>query len=124
MHGFVEKRHVLLVLDDLDWVKPGGLIESTGNPRQVAASLGIFVSASQTVHSFGFSLRGVFVSSWRRGASPATCDGSSASASSAACTTSGEIRPVEGADEQALKAPGTLQPEALKIRTPTRKTRE
>jgi hypothetical protein len=43
VHGFVEKRHVLLVLDDLDRVEPAGLIKGAGNSRQMTARFGIFV---------------------------------------------------------------------------------
>src|SRR4030095_332893 len=106
MHGFVEQRHVLLVLDDLDRVKPGGLAEGTRNPRQMAASLGLFVSASQTGHSLGFGLRGVFISSWRWAAS-ATWDGSSTSAAAPRATCS-QICPIQRDNTQALKAAGTL----------------
>src|SRR6185295_3941701 len=105
MHRFVEQRHVLLVLNDLYWVKPGGLIEGTGNPGKMAPGLRIFISASQTVHSFGFSFQGVFVSRHWRTASSAACCGPSTSASAAA---SSEICSIQRADEQPLKATGTL----------------
>ena len=109
VHGFVKQRHVLLVLDDLDRVEPAGLIERSRNARQMAARLGILVAASQTVHSLGFGLRRVFVSRRRWAAS--------AAATAAPRATCGEIRPIQRADEQALKAAGALQPETLKIRT-------
>jgi len=35
MHSFMEQRHVLLVLDDLDRVKPAGLVEGSRLPAPV-----------------------------------------------------------------------------------------
>src|SRR4030095_11370284 len=87
MHGFVEQRHILLVLNDLHGVKAGGLIEGAGNAREMAPSFGIFVSASQTVHAFGLSFRGVFVARRRRTASSAAWRGSSISAAATPCAT-------------------------------------
>src|SRR4051794_34612065 len=104
MHRFVEQRHVFLVLNDLHWVKPGRLIEGTGNPGKVAPSLGIFISAPQTVHSFGFSLGGFPVSPRRATPPSAACYGPSTSPPAA----SGEIRAIQRADEQPLKATGAL----------------
>src|SRR6185295_9257175 len=108
VHGFVEQRHAFLVLDNLDRIEPGGLIEGARNSRQMAARFRVFVAATDTVHSLGFRLRGVFVSSRRWAAS--------ASATATPRATGGQVCPIERADEQALKAAGTLQPQPLKIR--------
>src|SRR5947207_3124080 len=89
VHGFVEQRHVFLVLDNLDRVKPGGLIEGARNSRQMAARLRVFVAAPETVDSRGFSLWSVFVSSRRWAAS--------ASATATPRATCGQVCPIERA---------------------------
>jgi hypothetical protein len=61
VHGFVKQRHIFLVLDNLDRVKPAGLIEGARDAGQMATGLGIFVAAFQTVRSLGFRFRRVLV---------------------------------------------------------------
>jgi hypothetical protein len=100
VHCFVEQGHVLLVLDNLDRIETARLIERPRNSRQMAARFGIFVSAPQTVHSFGFGFGSVFVSNRRRAASAPT--------TVAPRTTCGKVCAIQRADEQALKTAGTL----------------
>ena len=119
VHGFVKQRHVLLVLDDLYGVKCGGLIESARNSGQMASRLGILISALHAVQSFGFGFRRVFVSGWRWAASGATAPPPLRATACAA-----KIRPVQRADEQALKSAGALQPKPLKIRASAGKSGE
>ena len=112
MHRFVKQRHVLLVLDDLHRVESGGLVEGARNAGQVAPRLRILISALQTVQPFGLGFRRV---PGRRGAGGRRRRPASASVTAAAAGR-GEVRPVERADEEALKSAGALEPQPLQIR--------
>jgi hypothetical protein len=84
VHGFVEKRDVLFVLDNLHRIEAGGLIEGTRDSGQMATCFGILVASAQTIQPFRFGLGCVLIS------------GSSAtSAVTPSAAGRGKIRPVQ-----------------------------
>ncbi len=106
VHGLVQQRHVVFVLDDLHGIQPGRLIQRTRDARQVTAPFGIFVRALCAVRLLGRGLRQVFVLRPRRrtGAAPP------------AASARREIRAVERPDEETKKPAVALEPEPLQVR--------
>jgi hypothetical protein len=104
VHGFVEQRHISLVLNDLYRIQPAWLVERSRNAGEMTTRLGILVSPPNPVLSLRFGRRRIFVR-------PSSASG--AAAPSAALRR--KIRSVQRADEQALKSAGALHPQALQV---------
>jgi xylan 1,4-beta-xylosidase len=106
VHGLVQKRHVVFVLDDLHGIQARRLIERARDARQVTAPFGILVRALCAVRLLGRGLRQVFVLRPRRRPGAAPC----------ASSPRGEIRAVERPDEETKKPTVALEPEPLEVR--------
>jgi hypothetical protein len=71
VHGFVEQRDGLLVLDDLHGIEAARLIERARDAGEMTPRLRIFVPAPQAILSFGFGFRCVLIPRRRRRAAGA-----------------------------------------------------